>query len=221
MSHSEKQLNMYYIFVTFIKSKLNWGSRATFNDEKLLVSFKDINLEVEICGNNNYPAFFLRVGENFVWIHADMDQDKEHIMKQNLPALAQHKGVDPEAWLEATEIMLRFYAEHYNGTGFPPLSNLYIGNPLFDKLVEYLAVRRMVGKWRVSGNAIYPPAESKINIIQGRDDHLLVIINNTHNRIDQQRVNAGLLAIVRNTQYDKTMHYQYLDILIDAIGEDL
>lgn len=221
MPYSQAQLNMYYIFVTFIKSKLNWDSRAMFNDEKLIVSFKDINLNVEIRGDNNAPAFFLRVGENFVWIHADMDQDKEHIMKQNLPALTQHKGVDSEAWLEATEMMLRFYAEHYNGTGFPPLSTLYIGNPLFDKLVEYLAVRRMVGQWRVAGNAIYPPAESKINIIQGRDDHILVIINNTHYRIDQQRVNAGLLGIVRNTQYAKTMDYQYLDILIDAIGEEL
>lgn len=221
MSYSQAQLNMYYIFVTFIKSKLNWDSRAMFNDEKLIVSFKDINLDVEIRGDNNAPSFFLRIAKNFVWVHADMSQDKEDIMKQHLPALTQHKGVDNEAWLEATEIMLRFYAEHYNGTGFPPLSTLYIGNPLFDKLVEYLAVRRMVGKWRVSGNAIYPPAESKINIIQGRDDHILVVINNAHYCIYPQRVNAGLLAIVRNTQFAKTMDYQYLDILIDAIGEDL
>ena len=221
MSYSQAQLNMYYIFVTFIKSKLNWDSRAMFNDEKLIVSFKDINLNVEIRGDNNAPAFFLRIGENFVWVHADMSQDKEDIMKQHLPALTQHKGVDNEAWLEATEMMLRFYSEHYNGTGFPPLSTLYIGNQLFDKLVEYLAVRRMVGQWRVSGNAIYPPAASKINIIQGRDDHILVVINNVHYRIYPQRVNAGLLAIVRNTQYAKTMDYQYLDILIDAIGEDL
>ena len=221
MPYSQAQLNMYYIFVTFIKSKLNWDSRAMFNDEKLIVSFKDINLNIEIRGDNNAPAFFLRIGENFVWVHADMSQDKEDIMKQHLPALTQHKGVDDEAWLEATEMMLRFYAEHYNGTGFPPLSTLYIGNPLFDKLVEYLAVRRLVGKWRVAGNAIYPPAKSKINIIQGRDDHILVIINNTHYRIYPQRVNAGLLAIVRNTQYAKTMDYQYLDILIDAIGEEL
>lgn len=221
MSYSQAQLNMYYIFVTFIKSKLNWDSRAMFNDEKLIVSFKDINLDVEIRGDNNAPAFFLRIGENFVWVHADMSQDKEDIMKQHLPALTQHKGVDNEAWLEATEMMLRFYSEHYNGTGFPPLSTLYIGNQLFDKLVEYLAVRRMVGQWRVSGNEIYPPAASKINIIQGRDDHILVVINNAHYRIYPQRVNAGLLAIVRNTQYAKTMDYQYLDILIEAIGEDL
>lgn len=221
MSYSQAQLNMYYIFVTFIKSKLNWDSRAMFNDEKLIVSFKDINLNVEIRGDNNAPSFFLRIGENFVWVHADMSQDKEDIMKQHLPALTQHKGIDNEAWLEATEMMLRFYAEHYNGSGFPPLANLYIGNPLFDKLVEYLAVRRMVGKWRVSGNAIYPPAASKINIIQGNDDNILVIINNAHYRIYPQRVNAGLLTIVRNTQYDKTMDYQYLDILIEAIGEDL
>ena len=124
MTHTQKQLNMYYIFVTFIKSKINWDSRATFNDEKLIVSFKDINLDVEICGNNNYPAFFLRIGENFVWVHADMSQDKEDIMKQNLPSLTQHAGVDSEAWLEATEMMLRFYAEHYYGTGFRALSTV-------------------------------------------------------------------------------------------------